>query len=321
MRLLSAAAAVLVLAAFPLTVTNEYWLGYAINVLQFATLATAWAMFSGPTRYLSLASAAFFGIGAYTAAVLAEHLPWPAVLAAALLIGLAIALLVGLATLRLAGVHFVIFTFGLAELIRQLVTWYEANVAKEIGRYIFAEITQRQIYWQLAALFALVLFTGWAIGRSRLGLALRVIGDDETVARHLGIDTTRSKVLLFMLSAGFMTLVGTVMAPRWTYIDAGIAFNPNVSFQVMIMALFGGAGSLFGPLVGVLPLTALFEFLSARFPNHFSMMLGLTFLAIVFLMPKGALHALQRIRLPTWPALVHGTRAGGANGSARERKA
>ena len=129
----------------------------------------------------------------------------------ALLIGSVIALLVGLSTLRLSGVHFVIFSFGLASLVHQLVNWYEVNVTKSLGRYVFVEISQRQIYWQLLALLALVLLTGWLIRRSRLGLALRVIGEDETVARHLGINTTNAKLLLFVISAGFMTLAGCLL--------------------------------------------------------------------------------------------------------------
>jgi branched-chain amino acid transport system permease protein len=262
-------------------------------MLQFGVLATAWALFSGPTRYISLATTAFFGIGAYTVAVLGEVLPWPVVLMVALLIGSVIALLVGLSTLRLSGVHFVIFSFGLASLVHQLVNWYEVNVTKSLGRYVFVEISQRQIYWQLLALLALVLLTGWLIRRSRLGLALRVIGEDETVARHLGINTTNAKLLLFVISAGFMTLAGAVMAPRWTYIDPAIAFNPNVSFQVLIMALLGGAAHLLGPLAGVIPLTLLFEFLSAKFPNHFSLLLGIAFLVIVYLLPNGLLERLQ----------------------------
>ena len=131
-----------------------------------------------------------------------------------------------------------------------------------------------QIYWQLLALAVLVLLTGWLIGRSRLGLALRVIGEDEVVARHAGIDTTSAKLVMFAVSALFMTLTGAVMAPRWTYIDPAIAFNPMLSFQVVIMALFGGAGALFGPMLGVVPLVLLFEFLSANFPNYFSILLG-----------------------------------------------
>jgi branched-chain amino acid transport system permease protein len=288
------AALLAVMAALPIVVPGDYLLSYGINLLQYGTLATAWALFSGPTRYISLATTAFFGIGAYTVAVLGEALPWPAVLAVALLIGALVALVVGLSTLRLSGVHFVIFTFGLTELIRQLVTWYEVNVTKSIGRYIFLDISQIQIYWQLLALLALALLTGWLIRRSRLGLALRVIGEDETVARHLGINTTAAKVLLFTISSVFMTLVGAVMSPRWTYIDPAIVFNANLSFQVLIMSLLGGAGHLLGPLAGVIPLTALFEFLSARFPNHFSVLLGVTFLVIVYLVPNGVV---ERVRL------------------------
>ena len=134
--------------------------------------------------------------------------------------------MVGLSTLRLSGIYFVIFTFGLSELIRQLVSWYEINVHRSVGRYIFLSITTEQIYWQLLGLGTLLFLTGWVAGRSRLGLALRVIGNDETVARHAGIDTTRVKLALFALSALFMTLTGAVMAPRWTYIDPQIAFSP-----------------------------------------------------------------------------------------------
>jgi branched-chain amino acid transport system permease protein len=124
-----------------------------------------------------------------------------------------------------------------------------------------------------------VFISGWLIQRSKLGLALRVIGDDEAVARHVGINTTMAKVVLFAFSASFMTLAGAVMAPRWTYIDPAIAFNPVVSFQVLIMALLGGVHRLYGPVFGVIPLALLFEFLLAKFPNHFSIMVGLAFSA------------------------------------------
>lgn len=284
--LIPATLLVAALATLPLY-ADGYYLSLSLSLLNYTVLATAWAMFSGPTRYVSLATVAFFGIGAYTVAVLGEVLPWPLVLLIAAAVGGAVALLVGLSTLRLSGVHFVVFTFGLAELIRQLVTWYEVNVTRALGRYVFVDVTQAQIYWQMLALAALVFLTGWLVGRSRLGFALRIIGDDETVARHTGIDITIVKVALFALSAVFMTLAGAVMAPRWTYIDPAIAFNPMVSFQVLIMALLGGAGRLYGPLLGVIPLTLLFEFLIARFPNHFSIILGLVFLVIVYLVPNG----------------------------------
>jgi len=288
-----------VLALVPLVV-NTYYLALGISLLYFAVLASAWAQFSGATRYISLATVAFFGVGAYTVGVLGESLPWPLVLAVAAVIGVTLALVVGLSTLRLSGIYFVIFSFGLSELIRQLVTWYEVNIHKSVGRYIFIEISQAQIYWQLLALAALVLLTGWLIGRSRLGLALRVIGEDEVVARHAGIDTTKAKLTMFAISSLFMTLTGAVLAPRWTYIDPTIAFNPMLSFEVVIMALFGGAGALFGPILGVIPFVLLFELLSANFPNYFSILLGLVFMVIVYALPHGVIGLVQA-RLPKTP--------------------
>jgi branched-chain amino acid transport system permease protein len=264
-----------------------YGLSLAINFLMFAILATAWAMFSGPSGYVSLATVAFFGIGAYTVAVLGEQLPWGVVLLLAAAIAFMVALLVGLSTLRLRGVYFVIFSFGLAELIRQVVNWYESTHTGSVGRYVFLDITQEQIVWQLTAVLALLFIVGWLIERSRVGFAMRMIGDDETVALHCGVNITLIKVLVFSLSAAFMALVGAIVAPRWTYLDPSIAFNPNISFQVLIMALLGGARRLYGPLLGVIPMVLLFEFLSANFPHLFSVLLGITFLAIVYMVPQG----------------------------------
>lgn len=275
--------------AFMPTQLGAYGVGLLLGMTGYITLASAWALFSGPTRYISLATVAFFGIGAYTVAVLSETLPYPLVIAIAGLIGLGVALIVGLATLRLAGIYFVIFSFGLAELIRQLVTWYEVNVTGTLGRYIFLPVTAQQIYWQLLALAAITLLIGWAIGRSRIGLALKVIGDDETVAAHTGIDISRVKLALFAISATIITLVGAIQAPRWTYIEPAIVFNPTISFLTVIMALLGGANRLWGPMLGAVPLFLLFEWLSANFPQHYSIILGLLFIAIVFIVPRGVL--------------------------------
>lgn len=285
-------AAVVVLAFAPLGL-QAYGTGALIGLTSYATLATAWALFSGPTRYVSLATVAFFGIGAYSVAIFGESYPYPVVLLIAGLLGLGTALVVGLATLRLAGVYFVIFTFGLAELIRQIVTWYEINVTGTLGRYIFLPIDAQQIYWQLLALLVITLLIGWWISRSRIGLALRVIGDNETVARHIGIDIARVKLTLFALSATIITLVGAIQAPRWTYIEPSIVFNPTVSFMTLIMAMLGGANRLWGPVLGAVPLFLLFEWLSVNFPNHFSIILGLLFIAIVFLVPNGVLQLIE----------------------------
>ncbi|UFW45331.1 MULTISPECIES: branched-chain amino acid ABC transporter ATP-binding protein/permease [Bradyrhizobium] len=283
------------IVAYPLY-ANGYHLALGISVLYFTILATAWAMFSGPTRYISLATVAFFGLGAYTAAALGETMPWPVVLLAAAGVGALTAAITGLSTLRLSGIYFVIFSFGLAELIRQLVIWYEVNIHKSVGRYLFSAVTQDILYWQLLALAALVFLTGWLLGRSRYGLALRAIGADETAASHSGIDATRVKLGVFILSATFMAVTGAVMAPRWTYIDPAIAFNPTISFQVVIMALLGGAGSLFGPVLGVIPLVLLFEVLTATLPNHFSIVLGIIFILIVMVLPNGVIGLIGTAR-------------------------
>ncbi|WP_316161831.1 branched-chain amino acid ABC transporter ATP-binding protein/permease [Bradyrhizobium sp. SZCCHNRI20481] len=275
-------------AALPLY-ANGYYLALGISILYFTVLATAWAMFSGPTRYVSLATAAFFGIGAYTAAVTGETLSWPLQLMTAAGVGAVVAAITGLSTLRLSGIYFIIFSFGLAELIRQLVIWYEVNIHKSVGRYLFSDITQEMLYWQLCALTALVFLAGFLLTRSRYGLALRAIGADETAARHSGIDATVVKLGVFIVSAVFMSVTGAIMAPRWTYIDPAIAFNPMISFQVVIMALLGGAGSLIGPVLGVIPLVLLFEVLTAALPNHFSIVLGLIFIGIVMALPRGVI--------------------------------
>jgi len=301
-------AVIAALALLPLF-ASPYGITLMIGMLGYVALAIGWALFSGPTRYVSLATVAFFGIGAYTCAVFSEVLAYPLLLLVAGLIGLGVALVVGLATLRLAGVYFVIFTFGLAELIRQLVTWYEVNITGTLGRYIFLPVTPEGIYWQLLALTAAAFAMSWAISRSRLGLALKVIGEDEVVASHSGIDIARVKLGLFALSAVIMTLVGAIQAPRWTYVEPSIAFNPTVSFLTLIMALLGGANRLMGPILGAVPLFLLFEWLSANFPNHYSIILGLIFITIVFVLPNGVLDFIEKSwarRLPVAkPAEVH----------------
>src|SRR5690606_18070161 len=123
----------------------------------------------------------------------------------AAVIGLVVAVIVGLATLRLAGVYFVVFTFGLTELVRQLVTYYEVNVTRTLGRYVFLPLGPEHLYWQLPVLGAATLVIAWWVRRARIGLALRVIGDDPVVASHLGIGITKTKLTLFAVSAVIMT--------------------------------------------------------------------------------------------------------------------
>lgn len=286
--------ALIAAACLPWMVGN-YGLSIGVTIAMYAVLATSWALFSGPTHYISLATAAFFGVGAYVTGIGIQYLPYWTLLPIAGLIGAVMAALVGLATLRLSGVYFVIFTLGLAEFIRQIITWGQ-NVSGTKGIYVLTSIGERHIFWQLLGLAALVWLLGWLIGRSRLGFALRIIGDDEVVARHSGINTARAKILLFMVPGAVAAITGAMLAPRYVYIEPALAFSPMLSFQVVIMALLGGTGRLWGPLVGVIPFTFLWEAISVSFPNQTTLLLGLCFLAIVYLLPRGFVGLIDTVR-------------------------
>jgi branched-chain amino acid transport system permease protein len=269
-----AALALAICALLPLG-DNGYWLGLGVTIAMFTALATSWALFSGPTHYISLATAAFFGVGTYVTGLGIDSLPFWTLVGLAGVIGAILAALVGLATLRLSGVYFVIFTLGLAELVRQAITWVQNNTGQK-GLYVLTDLDEAGIYWWLLGLCTIVFLAGWLIGRSRLGFALRIIGDDETVAAHSGINTA-------------------ILAPRYVYIEPSLAFAPILSFQVVIMALLGGASRLWGPLVGVIPFTFLLEAVSSNFPNQTTLVIGVAFLVIVYLLPGGFVGLLDKI--------------------------
>jgi len=146
------------------------------------------------------------------------------------------------------------------------------------------------IYEHLLGLAVLVFFVGWRLRRSRLGLALLVIGEDETVARQVGINVPFA---IFVVSAMFITMTGALMAPRFGFINPNFAFNPLVSFQVVIMAFLGGLQRLWGPVLGVVPLIILSEGLQTEFPFWFSILLGLVFMVIVYFLPRGVTGLLE----------------------------
>jgi len=286
------AALTAMLAATPWLV-SDYGLGFMINLMCYLALTVAWALFSGTTRYVSLATSAFFGLGAYTVAMLIHAMPIFATFAVAAALGALAALLVGLVTLRISGMFFVIFSFGLSEMIRQLLVWWEINKTHTLGRYVFVPFSNTMIYEHLLGLTVLVFLVGWLVGRSRFGLALLVIGDDEVVARQVGINVPLTKVVMFIISSIFMTLVGAVMAPRFGYLTPNFAFNPLISFQVVIMALLGGMHRLWGPVLGVIPMIVLSELLQVRFPFWYSVLLGLVFMVIVYFLPRGVTGLLE----------------------------
>ncbi len=274
---------------------SSYYRSLVLALLADVALAVAWAFFSGPTRYLSLATGAFFGLGAYLTAMVGARLAWPLPVVAGAGAAAAMALVVGLLALRLRGPYFAVFTFGLAELAKHALIWYEMRVTGTVGRLLLAPPGPIALYYSVLALAALCVTTAVLLRRSSWGFALTVIGADEERAQTLGIDSTRVKVGTFALSAAFMGAVGAAMAPRWTYVDPQV-FNPLVSFQTVIMALIGGTATVLGPVVGALFLGLASEILLLRFRYLYMLALGLALIAVVLVFPGGLSSFAVRLR-------------------------
>jgi branched-chain amino acid transport system permease protein len=276
---------VLALATLPFY-TPPYTIVAATSILMYVALTVGWAMFCGPTRYMSLATATFFGVGMYTSAVLGEQLPFPLVAICGGLFSFSIGLLTGLVCLRLKGFYFAIFTFGLNELVRNFVLWWEARVAHTVGRWVVL-VDSLTIFYYMLAIVTLTVLVAFLIGRSRYGLILLSIGEEKEAAAHIGINVTRYRIFFFALSCLFMGMAGAVMATKWAYIDPRIAFNPVLNFTPVLMALFGGVGNIFGPILGAGILTMGSEVLLSRFPYYYMLMYGIIFIVIISFLPNG----------------------------------
>jgi branched-chain amino acid transport system permease protein len=266
------------------------------TIFMHIVLTLSWALFSGPTAYISLAPAAFFGVGIYTAAILGFQLPFLLVVLLGGLASACLALLVGALTLRLKGIYFAIFTFGLVELIKHLLLWFEINLTGTRGRFVVI-VESATTYYVMLILFILTLLTAYFIRRSKFGLALLSIGEQEEAAAHIGIHVTMVKVSTFSISALFMGATGAIMATRWTYVDPYIAFNPLFSFMPVLMAIFGGMGQLYGPILGAAVFAYLEEVLITRFPYYYMLAFGIILVVSVLYLPNGLVGLIQNWRL------------------------
>jgi branched-chain amino acid transport system permease protein len=283
----------ILLATSPLY-APEYTVILLTSVFMYIVITVSWAMFSGPTGYISLASAAFFGVGIYTSAILGRALPLPLVICMGGLASFCLALLVGALTLRLRGIYFVMFTFGLVELLLHFILWWEVNITGTTGRVV-PGVGNRTVYYLMLIVFAILMLTAYFIRRSRFGLALQSIGEYEEAAAHRGINVTALKIITFATSAFFMGAAGAIMATRWTYIDPRIAFNPLISFMPVLMAIFGGMGQLYGPIIGSAIFTYLEEFLVTRFPYYYMLIFGIIMLIAILYMPEGIVGLIQKL--------------------------
>jgi branched-chain amino acid transport system permease protein len=260
---------------------------------MYAILTISWVIFSGPTGYVSLAPAAFFGVGIYTSAMLGKALPLPVVIAIGGLASFCLALLIGALTLRLRGIYFTIFTFGLNELIKNLLLWYEVNITGTRGRFVIL-VDNTTIYYVMFIIFVMTLLTAYLIRRSKFGLALQSIGESEEAAAHIGINVTLLKVVTFAISAVFTGAAGAIIATRWTYVDPYIAFNYLFSFMPVLMAIFGGMGLFYGPILGAAVIAYLEEILITRFPYYYMLLFGLILVVVILFLPKGLVDLIQR---------------------------
>ena len=293
-RLSFVAAAVLLAATAVPWVASEFLQSLALACLMYIALATSWSMFCGATRYLSLATSAFFGIGAYTSAVLLGVLPWPLVVLCGALIAAVVAVVMGAAVLHLRGTYFAVLTFGMTELIRHAVTFVEKQVSGTVGRVLMVVPEGHTVYLTLLVLAALAVGTAVWVKSSRFGLALSGIGADEQRAQTLGVDTRRIKILGFALSALFAGAVGAAMAVRWTYIEPPAVFNPFIGFQTVLIALIGGAASIGGPIVAAIVFSLLAETLRLQLPYGYMLVLGLLLVLCVMYLPNGLASLWQR---------------------------
>jgi branched-chain amino acid transport system permease protein len=283
----------LLLATSPFYATR-YTVVLLTSIFMYVVLTVSWTVFSGPTGYISLAPAAFFGAGVYTSALLGLVLPLPAIIVIGGLASSCLALLVGALTLRLRGIYFVMFTFGLVELLLHFVLWWEVNITGTTGRVVPTE-DNTTVYYLMLTILVIVVLTAYLIKHSRFGLALQSIGECEEAAAHTGVNVTALKIMTFAVSAFFMGAAGAVMATRWTYIDPRIAFNPILSFMPVLMAIFGGMGQLYGPVIGATIFTYLEEFLITRFPYYYMLIFGIIMVVAILYLPEGLVGLTQKL--------------------------
>lgn len=266
---------------------SEFVASLALTCLMYVALSSSWALFCGTTRYLSLATSAFFGIGAYTGALMMDKAPWLGTIGLGALIAVAVAVVMGSAVLHLRGTYFAVLTFGMTELIRHAITYWEKSVTGTVGRVLMVVPERTTVYLTVLGIAVLAVATSIVVRRTRFGLALAGIGADEQRAQTLGVNTRWVKTAGFALTAAFAGAVGAAMSVRWTYIDPATVFNPFIGFQTVLIALIGGALTLWGPLIAAIVFSLLAETLRLQAPQVYLMSLGLLLILSVLYLPGG----------------------------------
>jgi branched-chain amino acid transport system permease protein len=296
--LILSAVLIVCLAALPL-VASTFVLSLTLSIAMFAGLALSWSMFSGATGYVALSTSAFFGIGAYTCAILLGSWSWPFVIAAGALVAALLALVLGLCVLHLRGTYFAILTFGISELLKNLIMYIEKSEFGTVGRLMMGAPPLPVIYWTVLALAVLAAALYWLVARSDFGAALRAIGSDEGRASTLGLNVRNAKIAGFCLSALIPGAIGAAMSVRWTYIEPQIVFNPFIVFQTVLVATIGGPTRLIGPILGAVVFGVLQETLRLNFANYYLILLGVLLILSVLYIPNGLVSLFNSSRMST----------------------
>jgi branched-chain amino acid transport system permease protein len=279
------------------------WIGspsliqFGTNALLLATLAQGWNLIGGYAGYASFGNSVFFGLGVYgTAIAMAQYSQsFPVGLACGAALATVGAFLFGVPILRLRGPYFAIATLGLAAVMAAIVSNLPI-AGKNIG-LILPLYRGDSLFYELS-LGLLVLATGvvFLVSRSRFGAGLVAIREDEDAAAVMGINTTRYKVLALALSAFLSALAGGIHAYWITFIDPASAFDPRLNLEMVIMAVFGGPGTVLGPLLGAFILSAVSEILANTVSTVASLFFGAVIVIAVIFMPRGLIELASDIR-------------------------
>lgn len=281
----------LIAFAFVPLLHNSYYENLGRGILMFATLSLGWNMIGGYTGYVSFGNVVYFGLGAYTTAALWQH--WhvqnvAVCVICAILVGVTFALILGIPILRLHGHYFGIATLGIALAVQEIITnvdWLGGGSGFTV-RQLESFSTYYYAMWIVCALSMLATFF---IARSKLGYALVAIRENEDAAAVLGVNPTRYKVTAWAISAAMAAAAGAVFSGANGFIDGPTAFAIDNNVFPIVMTILGGAGTVAGPLVGALILTAIDETLWSHFPQVHTLFFGLVIVVVVVFLPRGIL--------------------------------
>jgi branched-chain amino acid transport system permease protein len=308
-RLVLALVVVAVLAALP-------WFGsdalvqFGINTLLLAVLAQGWNIIGGYTGYASFGNSVFYGLGSYGVAIamVQWHLPFGVGLVFGAVLAVAFAFSLGAAVLRLKGHYFAIATLALSQVMSAIVS--NIPLAGQNIGLVLPPLNNDRLFYELAlGLLVLATLTIFWLTRSRFGFGLIAIRENEEGAAVMGVNTTLYKVLAFGLSGFFSALAGGIHAYWITFLDPESAFDISLNVKMIIMAVFGGPGTVLGPIVGAISLSAISEFLSSEVTNIAGLFFGIVIVAAIVLMPRGLADIVRNVPKSGWRYFMQNIRA------------